>query len=150
MGGPCPCGDFSPDAAYRLLDGTILVIEHYPGCRECGTAVGVNLSLFPSDQNEWVVGMEIEPASVDEYGGNNGRGLQIDLLGVEDLIAALPVLEEEYGCGRVGPGPNDYETMADWLRDHGYRLLREAFWQRAKRQAKENQQRGQQDETSGS
>jgi len=126
--GQCICGEMIFSTAYRLPDGTIMACAEYRGCRECAPGLGSTVYFFPDDQSEWLEDVEIVPASVDEYGGNGGIGLQFDLLEIRDILTALPEVEAENG--KVGPGDNDYETMADWFKDNGLRLLQKAMWHR--------------------
>lgn len=102
MGGPCGCGEMSIERAWRLRDGTVLALDEYHGCETCYQGIGVMLYFFPSKRSEWLEDAVIENAPrPDEYGGNHGLGISIPLLEVQDLLAALPIIEEtmwQYHC----------------------------------------------------
>src|SRR5204863_6247814 len=96
--GQCGCADMSIEQAWRLRDGTILALDEYHGCETCHQGIGVMLYFFPPNQEEWLEDVTIETApEPNEFGGNHGLGISVDLLHVEDLLAALPIIEDDHG-----------------------------------------------------
>ena len=133
MGGPCGCAEMSIERAWRLRDGTVLALDEYHGCKQCHQGIGVMLYFFPSERSEWLEDAVIENAPTpNQYGGNNGLGISVDLLEVQDLVAALPIIEETCGSITADDGYG-YATIEDWLTDNGIHLIRQAFTMRAQR-----------------
>jgi hypothetical protein len=125
--GECGCGNAAFESAFRVRgQNPVLGIERYAGCRDCGTGPAVRVSVFDrKGATEWLVGLPSKDLIPDANGSNSGRGIGIMLWEPEDLIAAAGEIEAAEGT--VGPEPNDYESVADWLSDYGHALVSRAM-----------------------
>ena len=88
--GECGCGHNIEDRAVKLPSGDVLAYGVYPGCRDCSTGIGFGIRLYDTVEHcrKW---MDIEP---DEYGGNDGFGIGIEILDVDDIVEAVREAEE--------------------------------------------------------
>lgn len=127
--GVCGCGNVGGDRAIRIPPSArdrVIVLGIYPGCRQCSESVGVTLRVYdsPEQANEGAPYLKQERFTPDEYGGDEGHPVELDLLRVEDLVEAARSLRAEEA---IGPDDEQYETVCDWLHDVGLVLLQTAL-----------------------
>jgi len=113
----CGCGDLAPDKVVRLGD-KVLAIEIYPGCRDCETGLMVVLNLFTQERAEDFMLETTEIFEPDEQGYAE---ISMPILGPDDLIEVVKEMEKD------GNPLTDYESLSDWLSDHGLELLQRAL-----------------------
>jgi hypothetical protein len=97
MMGQCGCGDNGPDEAYELPSGVVVATELYQGCPDCHQGPALTVSVFDNKESVFLNGMEPEPFTPDECGGNvtaqknNLRfpGINIGVFEVEDMKLAV-------------------------------------------------------------
>ena len=120
----CGCGQTDISEAYRIgKTRTVLALQVYPGCQNCDYGPGVALSLFDSPKSEWLDGVDVQAVTPDEFGSNEGRGIPIPIMDVEDLVASAKELDPV----------ERYESLSEWLEEHGSQLLQDAVRRRRKR-----------------
>lgn len=131
----CGCGEIPIEDAYVLPGGVVIGIRVYDGCEDCDTGPGIDISVFPSRNSEWLECAKFHALNPDQFGGvvDDWKlpGLPIGLFTPMDLCSAARELEEE--CGSVGQGRDDYPTVRDWIADHGIRLVQIAMRNFSKR-----------------
>ena len=134
----CSCAA-QPYLTATRIDGTdvVLAVQVFPGCKDCDYGPGVSVAIFDSPTVELIEGLKLESIKADEYGGNSGYGLSVPVLDGEDLIAEARELCPK---GTIGPGEDEYESLADWLDDNWDSLLRGAVHRRLDRWAKQREQ----------
>ncbi len=130
----CGCGDTSIERAFKIERGPTIGYQLYRGCADCHQGIGVDLLFYNrAGVKDWV-SCKVEAApKADEYGGNKGSGVAIPLFEVKDLIAASkdPTIDP----GPIGPR-SGYRTVAEWLEDHGLRLIQGALQRARERELK--------------
>jgi len=114
----CGCGDLAPDKVVRLGD-KVLAIEVYPGCRDCETGLMVVLNLFTQERAEDF--FDLEPTEIFEPDEQGYAEISMPILGPDDLIEVVKEMEKD------GNPLTDYESLSDWLSDHGLELLQRAL-----------------------
>lgn len=121
----CECGcSYIRQDLVRSYKGMTLCVDIYPGCAECGPVIGVDLRAFNSKGvKDWLngrTGGEIVP---DEYGGLPTMA-SLPLFDMAGLGAGL---QEE--CGDITNWflPDIYDSWADFVEDHGLRIIQAAI-----------------------
>lgn len=130
----CNCGELNLVAAHPI-EGTdaVLGLHLYPGCSGCGTPIGVTAHLFdPEGWRDWGTegfsGIKLgEPIKPDAYGGCDGYGLRLPLIGKAELVKAARTDEELKEIDL-----SDYDSLGDLLEQWGLVLLQEALRHREK------------------
>ena len=140
--GICGCASPEADMAVRLPDGSIVALSVYPGCPDCEAVVGVTLYGYIGNETDldcWVP-CEQQDLTLDGWGGNEGAGVSMPLLDVDDLVEAASAIER--AGNRVsayedpgGETEGDYESVRDWMKDHGLALLQDTLRRTARRWA---------------
>jgi len=120
--GTCGCGDFSATNAIRVPRSSWVGVGVYRGCRECWSGPAVDIMFFDAQgRREWLSNVEPETILPDRYGGKDvPGGIQIALFEVHDLVAAAKVIQREAPI-------TEYESVADWVEDHGLLLIQDAM-----------------------
>lgn len=128
--GQCGCGETSVENAYKLPKGTVIGYDIYRGCAGCFAGPAISIYVYPNAKSEWLSHAKIEDFTPDEYGGNHGHGINVAFFEVEDLKEESVELAQE---ADIGPGDDQYATIADWLDDYGLRLVQGAMRRFTKR-----------------
>jgi len=116
----CGCNELSINKAVKVGEN-VLIVEIYPGCRDCEAGVVLSLYLFPPDEAE-NFGVDLE--DIDEFVPDRFGFSQLDfpLIGQEDMVEASKILEDgdpiEYG---------DCVTLAECLSQVGLELLQKGM-----------------------
>ena len=122
--GECGCGLADYERGFRIKGAKAIVsYQVFPGCHDCGYGPGVAISFFDR-KGEFLEDVPMETVTPDEYGSNRGGGYGRLLFDIEDLQEAAKELWKD---STIGPEPNQYENLSDWLEDNGYELIREAI-----------------------
>lgn len=116
--GQCGCGDYTPVRQYAVR-GCVVGLEIYPGCDECADQVEVALHFF-TPGSAFTQDSDTVSVKPDEYGACLPG---VPVLSVGDLRAAVKAMEVQYDPA----DPDGYETLDDYLHDHGLRILQEAI-----------------------
>jgi hypothetical protein len=130
--GQCGCGEDVEDKAAILPDGTCVAYGIYEGCVDCDTGIGVGLRFYDTKEHcaEWVSPKAMTPMAPTEYGGNDGNGIGIPIMDVDDLVHVVAEMESEGLL--VGNGRNSYGSISEWMEDNGLDLLQRAIRRRKK------------------
>jgi hypothetical protein len=130
--GACGCGEGIEDHAVKLPDGTIVAYGVYPGCDGCHDGLGFSMRFYDTEEHydTYAASNRMESIIPDCDGGNEGFGVALSVMGVDDLVQAAAGLEAD-GC-LVGEDEECYESIADWMRDNGLRLIQDAIRRHAK------------------
>ena len=82
----CGCNELSINKAVKVGEN-VLIVEIYPGCRDCEAGVVLSLYLFPPDEAE-NFGVDLE--DIDEFVPDRFGFSQLDfpLIGQEDMVEA--------------------------------------------------------------
>ena len=114
----CLCGAVRGEFNFRVKDtDPVVSIDIYRGCKYCEKMIGVDIRLFTkAGAQEWLYDATILDAEPNEYGGLPSLK-SLPIVSIDALVAvskAMPSIEE-------------YESLADWLDDHGLDLLQSAM-----------------------
>ena len=121
----CGCAEKPFAEAFQITGSKVTIAyQIFPGCGDCDYGPGVAFSLFDSPKVEWLDGVRIQKIKPDEYGANEGIGISVGLLDLQDLRKAAKELWAE---AQIRPGDdNHYASLDDWLCDYGQRMLENA------------------------
>lgn len=131
--GTCGCGEYFPSMQYSIR-GCVVGIVLYPGCDYCQDMIGVDPYFYTKD-SEFIGGHETRKVTPDEYGGEGAQAIPI--FAVEDIREAAKRI-----AAPIDPNKEDaYETLDEWLADHGLEVLQSAIRICAERIKKERADR---------
>ena len=115
--GQCGCGDFSPTAVYAVK-GCDVAVEVFNGCRDCDAPIALRVNFF-TKRAPFMRGSMVERVTPDEFGAGLPR---IPIFHLDDLRQAFRE------AAPFDPTDEDnYETIDDYLADHGLRIVQRAM-----------------------